>query len=61
MVILLGIEGVPVLGGIILLMLVITTVNRVTNLLLYSGPTFRAPISDKHLSVTLRNSLTSKN
>lgn len=40
---------------------VMTIWNSVTNLSLYSGPTLRPPISDKHLSVTLRKSLTSRN
>jgi hypothetical protein len=50
-----------VLGGTILLMLVMTTWNRVTNLPLYSGPTLSPPISDKHFSVTFRKSATSRN
>lgn len=43
------------------LTLVMTTLNKVTNLSLYSGPMLSAPISDKHLSVTLRKSGTSRN
>ena len=38
-----------------------TRLNRITNLGSYSGPTLRFTISDRHLSVTLRKSGTSKN
>ena len=48
-------------GGIILLTEVMTIWKRITNLALYSGPTLSPPISDRHLSVTFRNSGTSRN
>lgn len=51
----------PVDGGIILLMLVMTRLNSMMNLGLYSAPIWRPPISERHLSVTLRNSGTSRN
>ena len=40
---------------------VMTMLKRMMNFWLYSGPIWRPPISDKHLSVTLRNSGTSRN
>lgn len=48
-------------GGIILLTEVMTMLKRMMNFWLYSGPIERPPISDRHLSVTLRNSGTSRN
>jgi hypothetical protein len=50
-----------VLGGTILLILVMTTLKRVTNLPLYSGPTANPAISLKHFNATLRKSGTSRN
>ena len=47
-------------GGIMRLIEVITILNSTTNLASYSGPTCRFTISDRHLSVTLRKSGTSR-
>lgn len=54
-------ENEPVAGGTILFTLVMTMLKRMMNLELYSGPIWRPPISERHLSVTLRNSGTSRN
>ena len=54
-------ETLPVEGGTMRLMQVITTWKSVVNLPLYSGPMFRPAISDRHLSVTFLNSCTSRN
>lgn len=40
---------------------VMTMLKRMMNFELYSAPIWRPPISDRHLSVTLRNSGTSRN
>lgn len=50
-----------VLGGIIRFTAVMTMLNNTTNFGLYSAPTLSPAISDKHLSVTLRKSGTSRN
>ena len=44
-----------------MLTLVMTALKSMMNLALYSGPIWRAPISDRHLRVTFRNSGTARN
>lgn len=51
----------PVDGGTMRFIHVMTTWNKVVNLPLYSGPILRPAISERHLSVTFLNSGTSRN
>jgi hypothetical protein len=49
-------DTILVLGGIMRFTEVMTIANKMNNFGLYSGPTLSPVISERHLSVTFRNS-----